>query len=62
MKMLHSTYDDWYFTKHHYKCKTETTAEIRHNHSQDSQSVYDDKFSLLQQENTVYDMQVQSTN
>ncbi len=35
-KMLHSTYDDWYFTKHHYKCKTETTAEIRHNHLQNS--------------------------
>ncbi len=45
-KMLHSTYDDWYSTKRHYKCKIETTAEIRHNHSQDSQSVYNDKFSL----------------
>ncbi len=62
MKMLHSIYDDWYSIKRHYKCKTETTAEIRHNHSRDSQSVYNDRFSLQQRENTVYDMQVRSTN
>ncbi len=46
IKMFHSTYNDWYSTKRHYKYKTETTAEIRHNYLQDSQSVYDDKFSL----------------
>ncbi len=45
-KMLHSTYDNWYSTKHHYKCKTRTTAEIRHNHSWDSQLVYNDRFNL----------------
>ncbi len=45
-KILHSTYDDWYSTKRHYKCKTETTAEIKHNHSRSSQSVYDDKLNL----------------
>ncbi len=44
--MLHSTYDDQYFTKHHYKYKIETTAEIEHNHLQNLQSIYDDRFSL----------------
>ena len=45
-KMLHSTYDSWYSTKHHYKCKTEIIAEIRHYYSRSSQSIYDDWFSL----------------
>ncbi len=35
MKMLHSSYDDWYSAKHHHKCKTEIIAEIRHYYSQD---------------------------
>ena len=32
--------------KHYYKCKIETTAEIKYNHSWDLQSVYNDKFNL----------------
>ena len=46
MKMLHSSYDDWYSAKHHYKCKTEIIAEIRHYYLWNSQSIYDDWFSL----------------
>ncbi len=46
MKMLHSLYDDWYFIKHYYKCKTEIIAEIRHYYSRSLQSIYDDWFSL----------------
>jgi len=45
-KMLHSSYDDWYFTKHHYKHKTEIITEIRHYYLRSSQSIYDDWFSL----------------
>ena len=46
MKMLHSSYDDWYSIKHHYKRKTEIIAEIKHYYSRSSQSTYDDWFSL----------------
>ncbi len=45
-KMLHSSYDDWYSTKHHYKRKAEIITEIRHYYSRSSQSIYDDWFSL----------------
>ncbi len=45
-KMLHSSYDDWYSVKHHYKCKAEIIAEIRHYYSRSSQSIYDDWSSL----------------
>ncbi len=41
-KMLHSSYDDWYSTKHHYKCKTEIIAEIRHYYLWSSQSICND--------------------
>ncbi len=30
VKMFHSSYNDWYFAKHYYKCKTEIIAEIKH--------------------------------
>ncbi len=40
--MLHSSYDDWYFAKRHYKRKTEIIAEIRHYYLRNSQSIYDD--------------------
>jgi len=46
MKMFHSSYNNWYFTKHHYKRKTEIITEIRHYYLQSSQSIYDDWFSL----------------
>ena len=46
MKMLHSTYDDWYSTKRHYKRKAEIIAEIKHYYSRSSQSIYDDWSSL----------------
>jgi hypothetical protein len=46
MKMLYSLYDDWYFTKHYYKCKTEIIAEIKHYYLWNSQSIYDDWSSL----------------
>ena len=46
MKMFHSSYDDWYSTKHYYKCKTEIITEIRHYYLRSSQSIYDDWFSL----------------
>ena len=46
MKMLHSSYDDWYSAKHYYKRKTEIIVEIRHHYSWSSQSIYDDWFSL----------------
>ena len=46
MKMLHSSYNDWYSTKHHYKRKTEIITEIRHYYSRSSQLIYDDWFSL----------------
>ena len=45
-KMLHLSYDDWYFTKRHYKRKTEIITEIKHYYSRSSQSIYDDWFSL----------------
>ncbi len=45
-KMLHSSYDDWYFTKRHYKCKAEIIAKIRHYYSRSSQLIYDDWSSL----------------
>ncbi len=45
-KMLHSSYNDWYSTKHHCKCKAEIITEIRHYYLQSSQSIYDDWFSL----------------
>ncbi len=45
-KMLHSSYDDWYFTKHYYKRKTEIIAEIKHYYSRSSQLIYNNWFSL----------------
>ncbi len=45
-KMLHSSYDDWYSTKRHYKRKAEIITEIRHYYSRSSQSIYDDWSSL----------------
>ncbi len=45
-KMLHSSYNNWYFAKHHYKHKIEIIAEIKHCYLQSSQSIYDDWFSL----------------
>ncbi len=46
MKMLRSSYDNWYSAKHYYKHKTEIIAEIRHYYSRSSQSIYNDWFSL----------------
>ena len=46
MKMLHSSYNDWYSAKYHYKHKTEIIAEIKHYYLQSSQSIYNDWFSL----------------
>jgi len=40
--MLHSSYDNWYFTKRHYKRKAEIITEIRHYYLRSSQSIYDD--------------------
>ncbi len=45
-KMLHSSYNDWYSTKRHYKRKTEIITEIRHYYLQSSQLIYDDWFNL----------------
>ncbi len=45
-KMLHSSYDNWYSTKRHYKRKTEIITEIRHYYLRSSQSIYDDWSSL----------------
>ncbi len=45
-KMLHSSYNNWYSAKRHYKCKTEIIAEIKHYYSRSSQLIYDDWFSL----------------
>ncbi len=45
-KMLHSSYNNWYSTKHHYKCKTEIITEIKHYYLWSSQSIYDDWSSL----------------
>ncbi len=41
-KMLYSSCNDWYSTKHHYKYKTEIITEIRHYYLRSSQSIYDD--------------------
>ncbi len=46
VKMLHSSYDDWYSTKRHYKRKTEIITEIRHYYLRSSQLIYNDWFSL----------------
>ncbi len=60
--MLHLLYSNQYSIKHYYKYRTETAAEIRHNHLKDSQLIHDSKCNLWQHEITVHDTQMQSKN
>ncbi len=46
MKMFHSSYNDWYSAKHHYKRKIEIIAEVKHYYSWSLQSIYNDWSSL----------------